>query len=220
MQILRVALVASTIALGLSSCSEESVVTPTPAPSSKTVSNLNPTEADGWAYYSFDKDTTVEASKANGSDWDIKFRYIPFDQTGAAVVKVYTQTGPIFLNSGTVNVNGQTQGCLVNNRTFESIDSVESSFVFRNDDTLGTERLFPKVALGPSQTPQYFVYNTTSNTVGVNANITYVIKTKSNKYVKFRLLSVYKDAPQTPTVMSPLNYYTFAYVKSDSKSFK
>jgi len=64
-----------------------------------TKSNLSPTKQDGWLYYSFDKDSVINPSSQEGADWDVKFRYVPYDTSRAGIgylVAVYTQLGPMF----------------------------------------------------------------------------------------------------------------------------
>lgn len=198
--------------LGFSSCSDTEV---TPSVQVATLrTNFSPDQTAGWLYYSFDKDSIVDPSKANGADWDIKFRYTPFDTTQQGIgrfVAIYTNLGPIFFNSGTVNSGGQTQAVIVNS-AFESVTN-PSLYTVRNDDTSKTGRIIP-ISLGTSD---FFIYNgtpgTTQHTVTANPAKTIVIKTKSNKFVKMQLLSIYKDAPTTPTRATPTNFYTFRYLK-------
>lgn len=209
-------LAAIVVAFGLGSCSnDETPVTPTPSTLTPLVkSNLSPSEADGWLYYSFDKDTVIDASKASGSDWDIKFRYTKYDTTSKGIgnfISIYTGSGPIFFNSGTVNNNGQTQATIVD-MPFDSVTDA-TKYTYRNDDTSKTTRIIPVALNGPTAVFNYS--GPPSHAVSAAPNKTFVIKTKSNKYVKLQLLSIYKDAPASPNFTTQTNFYTFRYIKGD-----
>lgn len=175
--------------------------------------NLMPLQADGWLYYSFDKDTVIDASKADGADWDVKFRYTRFDTSKAGIgnfISIYTVTGPMFFNSGTVNNNGQTQAALVD-VPFDSVADA-SKYTLKNDDTSASARICPLLT-SPST---IFIYSgPPKHAVSTNPNKSFVVKTKSNKYVKFQLLSIYKNAPDNPDITTETNYFTIRYVKGD-----
>ncbi len=71
--------------------------------------NMTPDSTDGWLYYSFDTDATVPANQAGTDAWDIKFKFIPYDPTGAIFQKIFLADGAIFLNSPTAgNAAGKT----------------------------------------------------------------------------------------------------------------
>ncbi|MCS7000888.1 MAG: HmuY family protein [Bacteroidota bacterium] len=202
-------------AVFLSSCKDNSTNEPTPTSLQVVVkTNLSPSAQDGWLYYSFDKDTAVNPSSKEGADWDIKFRYVPYDTSQAGIrylVAVYTQLGPMFFNSGTVNPNGKTQAVLLS-IPFDSVaDATPYLSQLRNDDTSRTGRIVPVLGGG-----DLFGYTgPPRHAVTINPNMTFLVRTKSNRYVKFQLLSIYKDAPTTPDYRSETNYYTFRYVKGD-----
>jgi hypothetical protein len=169
---------------------------------------------DGWLYYSFDKDTVINPSSQEGADWDVKFRYVPYDTSRAGIgylVAVYTQLGPMFFNSGTVNPNGQTHAALLE-VSFDSLADAQPYLTkLRSDDTSTTQRIVPPLGVGG-----YFVYTgPPSHAVTINPNMTFLVQTKSKRYVKFQLLSIYKDAPLSPDYRSETNYYTIRYVKGD-----
>lgn len=179
-----------------------------------TKSNLSPTMQDGWLYYSFDKDTAINPSSREGADWDVKFRYVPYDTSQAGIgylIAVYTQLGPMFFNSGTVNPNGQTQAALLE-VPFDSLSDAQPYLAqLRSDDTSTTQRIVPVLGTG-----SYFRYTGPPNhAVAINPGMTFLVRTKSNRYVKFQLLSIYKDAPSSPDFRSETNYYTIRYVKGD-----
>ncbi len=177
-------------------------------------SNLSPAPQDGWLYYSFDKDTAVNASSRDGADWDVKFRFVPYDTSQAGIgyfVAVYTQLGPMFFNSGTVNPNGQTQAALLA-VPFDSLaDASPYLGQLRSDDTSRSGRIVPVLGGG-----ELFGYTgPPRHAVTINPNMTFLVRTKSNRYVKFQLLSIYKDAPSAPDYRSVTNYYTIRYVKGE-----
>ncbi|GIV53710.1 MAG: hypothetical protein KatS3mg039_0228 [Candidatus Kapaibacterium sp.] len=196
-------------------CKDNSTNEPTPTTLNVVVkSNLSPSAQDGWLYYSFDQDTVINPASRDGADWDVKFRYVPYDtsQTGIGYfVAVYTQLGPMFFNSGTVNPNGKTQAALLN-VPFDSLaDATPYVQQLRNDDTSRSERIVPVLGGG-----NLFGYTgPPRHAVTINPDMTFLVRTKSNRYVKFQLLSIYKDAPSAPSYSSETNYYTIRYVKGD-----
>jgi hypothetical protein len=203
------------VAATIIGCSDNSTSGP-PASTLQVVtkSNLSPTMQDGWLYYSFDKDTVINPSSQEGADWDVKFRYVPYDTSRAGIgylVAVYTQLGPMFFNSGTVNPNGQTHAALLE-VSFDSLADAQPYLTkLRSDDTSTTQRIVPPLGVGG-----YFVYTgPPSHAVTINPNMTFLVQTKSKRYVKFQLLSIYKDAPLSPDYRSETNYYTIRYVKGD-----
>jgi hypothetical protein len=210
-----VALLVVAAVAGLVGCKDNSTNEPTPTSLQVVVkSNLSPSPQDGWLYYSFDKDTAVNAASASGADWDVKFRFVPYDKSQAGIgyfVAVYTQLGPMFFNSGTVNPNGQTQAALLS-VPFDSLaDAMPYLSQLRNDDTSRTGRIVPVLGGG-----DLFGYTgPPRHAVTINPNMTFLVRTKSNRYVKFQLLSIYKDAPASPDYRSVTNYYTIRYVKGD-----
>jgi len=205
----------------LQSCSEETTPTNNTTTLISTIkNNISAKPTDGWVYYSFDKDTVIDASKADGSDWDIKFRYIPYDTTLTGfgpLVGIFTNTGPIFFNSGTVNKNGQTQAVLVDT-TFDGVTDA-TKYTLKNDDTSAISRIVPVALNGPTA---LFVYSGGPNhVVNVNPSKTFVIKTKTNKYVKMVITSIYKDAPLSPTYKTSFaNFFTVKYVHADGTRLK
>ncbi|MFN8368225.1 MAG: HmuY family protein [Candidatus Kapaibacterium sp.] len=206
----------------LNSCSDDTVT-----PNNNTTdlgfvikTNISAKPADGWVYYSFDKDTLIDPSKADGADWDVKFRYIPYDTTIAGVgplTAIFTQSGPMFFNSGTVNKNGQTQVVLVDD-VYDNVTDA-TKYTLRNDDTTTTGRVVP-IGLGGSTA--LFIYSGAPNHVlTINPSKTFVIKTKSNKYVKMALTSIYKDAPLSPKYNTNFaNYFTIKYTHADGTRLK
>lgn len=210
-------LAATVAALALVGGCKESTTSPSQTTLQVIVkSNLSPRAEDGWLYYSFDKDTAINPASAGGADWDVKFRYLPYDTSQAGIgyfVAVFTKLGPMFFNSGTVNPNGgQTQAALLT-VPFDSLaDATPYLSQLRNDDTSTTGRIVP--VLGDPNRP-YWIYNNQTHAVTPNPNMTFLVRTKSNRYVKFQLLSIYKDAPSNPTSASVTNYYTIRYVKGD-----
>lgn len=209
--------IATAIGIGglLSSCKDNSTTEPPATTLTVTVkTNLSPLPQDGWLYYSFDKDTVVNPSSKEGADWDVKFRYVPYDTSQAGLgyfIAVYTQLGPMFFNSGTVNPNGKTQAVLLN-IPFDSLaDATPYLSQLRNDDTSRIGRIVPVLGGG-----ELFGYTgPPRHAVTVNPGMTFLVRTRNNRYVKFQLLSIYKDAPSSPDYRSQTNYYTIRYVKGD-----
>ena len=174
--------------------------------------NMTPDSTDGWLYYSFDTDATVPATQAATDAWDIKFRFIPFDQTGAIFQKIFLAEGAIFLNSPTVgNAAGKTKG-YVADTSFLVVSAVGDDSKLRSDDTTKGNQIITFNG--------FYTYNPAARTASPNPNKTLIVRTAKGKYVKMQLQSIYKGKPLVPTMTDPVGYYSFQYVKSDTKSFK
>jgi hypothetical protein len=184
----------------------------TPATITSIKDNMTPDSTDGWLYYSFDNDVTVPATQAGTDAWDIKFRFIPFDQTGAIFQKIFLADGAIFLNSPTAgNAAGKTKG-YVADTSFMLVTAVGDDSKLRSDDTTKGSQIITFNG--------FYTYNPTARTASPNPNKTLVVRTAKGKYVKMQLQSIYKGKPLVPAMTDPVGYYSFQYVKSDTKSFK
>lgn len=214
----RLSIVLASIAISaFVGCKDNSSPTQPPATTLVVVvkANLSPSPQDGWLYYSFDKDTIINPSSREGADWDVKFRYVPYDTSQAGIqyfIAVYSQLGPMFFNSGTVNPNGQTQAALLD-VPFDSLTDARPYLSRLRNDTSSSNRIVP--VLGMSRSSYFGYTGPPRHAVTINPNMTFLVRTKSNRYVKFQLLSIYKDAPTTPDYRSETNYYTIRYVKGD-----
>ncbi|MBS1536504.1 MAG: HmuY family protein [Bacteroidetes bacterium] len=182
--------------------------------------NQLPDSTAGWLYFSFDTETVIPATQANTDAWDIKFRFIANDTTPAGInnfVKIFTSSGPIFLNSPNVgNPTGKTKGYVLDS-TFATVSYAGEDSKFRSDDSTVSTRIISNQLGGPNA---FFIYDGASRTVSTNPSKTLMIQTKGGKYVKMQLSSLYQGKPVPPTSASVVGYYSFNYVKSNTKTLK
>ncbi len=200
-------------------CTDDDTVTPTVYVTSiKT--DMKPDSTEKWLYYSFDTETTIAATDSSTDKWDIKFRFIPYDVTPAGIgklISIFQKDGPIYLNSPIVgNPSGKTKGYIVDS-AFVNVSYAGEDSKFISDDTANATRIISTNLSGNG----YFIYSGPPNhTLGINPSKTLMIRTKGGKYVKMQLKSIYQGAPDVPTQASVFGYYSFQYVKSDTKTLK
>jgi len=218
LQYLLVILAVSSISY-LGACNSDDSVKPTVYVTS-IKSDQKPDSTDGWLYYSFDTEAVIPATQAMTDAWDIKFRFIANDTTAAGInnfVKIFTSTGPIFLNSPNAgNPSGKTKGYVLDS-AFATVSYAGEDSKFRSDDTTIATRIISNQLGGPNA---FFIYDGASRTVSTNPSKTLMILTKGGKYVKMQLQSLYKGNPVPPTSESEVGFYSFQYVKSDTKTLK
>lgn len=173
--------------------------------------DATPDSTEGWLYYSFDTDATIPASQAATDAWDIKFRYVPFDKTGAIFQKIFLTDGAIYLNSPSAgNAAGNTKGYIVDS-TYANVASAGDDSKFRYDDTTKGNQIITF--------NKYYIYDPAARTASPNPAKTLLIRTSKGNYVKLQLQSIYKNHPAVPAITDAVGYYTFKYVKSTTNSF-
>lgn len=199
------------IALTLVSCTDDdNVVTPGGGDTvtTKTILGKVPdTLISKFLYFSFEADSFIPASQAETDAWDIRLPYL----FGGGK----TRSIDIVLNSGTINVLGKTKGKIIDT-TFDLLQSAPSDDQLIVDDTANSKRVIPIAIDGTGM----FTYEPTSRTINPAPQKTLVVKTKSGKYVKFQVTSLYKGQPAPPTMMSELGHYSFRYAKSNNRNLK
>ena len=158
-------------------------------------------------YYSFDADSFIAPANAESDAWDIR---LPYLYGGGK-----TRSIDIVLNSGTINMNGKTKGRIVDT-TFDLLQSAPTDDQLKIDDTATASRIIPIAIDGTGM----FTYEPASRTINPAPQRTLVLKTKSGKYVKFQIISLYKGQPAPPTMMSELGHYYFRYAKSNNRNLK
>lgn len=173
----------------------------------KILNNHQPDSTVGFSYFSIDKDTFVTGSAIQSDGWDIRFRYLKDGRQAAAL--------DLFINSGSVNSSGKTTGTLLSS-TFDLVTEVPDNLLLTSDDTTAAKRIVSNDFSGPG----LFIYNPSARTVTINPQKTLIIKTASGNYAKIQMLSIYKDSPTTPTMTSPIGFYSFRYVKSNTKKLQ
>lgn len=199
------------IALTLVSCTDDDTVVNiggNDTVSTKTVLGIIPdTLISKFVYFSFDADSFIPASQAATDAWDIR---LPYLYGGGK-----TRSIDIVLNSGTINLLGKTKGKIIDT-TFDLLQSAPSDDQLIVDDTSNSKRIIPIAIDGTGM----FTYNPTSRTINPAPQKTIVMKTKSGKYVKFQVISLYKGQPEPPTMISELGHYYFRYAKSSNRNLK
>jgi hypothetical protein len=199
------------IALTLVSCTdEENVVNVNTGDTliTKTILGVVPdTLVSKFMYYSFDADSFIAPANAESDAWDIR---LPYLYGGGK-----TRSIDIVLNSGTINMNGKTKGRIVDT-TFDLLQSAPTDDQLKIDDTATASRIIPIAIDGTGM----FTYEPASRTINPAPQRTLVLKTKSGKYVKFQIISLYKGQPAPPTMMSELGHYYFRYAKSNNRNLK
>ena len=199
------------IALTLVSCTDNDTVVNiggNDTVSTKTVLGIVPdTLISKFVYFSFDADSFIPASQAATDVWDIR---LPYLYGGGK-----TRSIDIVLNSGTINLLGKTKGKIIDT-TFDLLQSAPSDDQLIVDDTANSKRIIPIAIDGTGM----FTYNPTSRTINPAPQKTIVMKTKSGKYVKFQVISLYKGQPEPPTMISELGHYYFRYAKSSNRNLK
>ena len=197
------------IALTLVSCTDDDNVVNTGGGDTvitKTILGKVPdTLISKFLYFSFDADSFIAPANAETDAWDIR---LPYLYGGGK-----TRSIDIVLNSGTINVNGKTKGKVVDT-TFDLLQSAPADDQLMVDDTATTNRVIPIAIDGTGM----FTYENTSRTINPAPQRTLVLKTKSGKYVKFQIISLYKG--QQATMMSELGHYSFRYAKSNTRNLK
>lgn len=212
------------LSLGFNGCKDDESSTTAPDNTNKTLTiktvfDLEPNLADGWLYYSFDTESIIPASQAETDLWDIKFRALDFDpdkpETYKVLINTYISKGFIFLNSGTVNVNGKTLG-IVMDSSYTQLTTAPADANFKQDDTT-----YAGVTSKSIITNQFLVYSGAPNhAVSQKSSNVLVLKTKSGIYVKMQLLSMYKGHPETPTTKDDVGFYSIAYTKGNGRRLK
>lgn len=170
----------------------------------KIQTDHQPDSTTGFSYYSIDTDSYISGSKIQSDQWDLRFRYLKDGRQAASL--------DLFINSGNVNPSGKTVGAIVNS-TFDVVNEVPENLSLQTDDTSATKRIVANDFSGPG----LFIYNPSTRTVSINPQKTIIVKTALGNYAKIQILSIYKGSPSTPTMTSAIGYYSFRYVKSNTK---
>lgn len=196
-------------ALVLNSCSDESPVNQgsnTQILTVKTVTGARPdTLTSKFLYFSFDADDFIAPTKDTTAEWDIR---LPFLYGGGR-----TRAIDIVLNSGTINVSGKTVGKVVDT-TFDILKSAPEDALLKSDDVMN--RVISIAVDGTGM----FTYDPASRTLNPAPQRTLVLKTKKGTYVKFQVMSLYKDQPLVPSMTSELGHYSFRYAKSQDRNLR
>jgi len=209
------------IALTLVSCTDDdNVVNPGGGDTvtTKTILGKVPdTLISKFLYFSFEADSFIPPSQAATDAWDIRLPYL-YGGGKTRSIDIVLNSGTIniiVLDSGRINQIGKTKGKIIDT-TFDLLQSAPSDDQLIVDDTANSKRIIPIAIDGTGM----FTYEPTSRTINPAPQKTLVLKTKSGKYVKFQVTSLYKGQPAPPTMMSELGHYSFRYAKSNNRNLK
>ena len=207
------------IALTLVSCTDDdNVVNPGGGDTvtTKTILGKVPdTLISKFLYFSFEADSFIPPSQAATDAWDIRLPYL-YGGGKTRSIDIVLNSGTIniiVLDSGGINLIGKTKGKIIDT-TFDLLQSAPSDDQLIVDDTANSKRIIPIAIDGTGM----FTYEPTSRTINPAPQKTLVLKTKSGKYVKFQIISLYKG--QQATMMSELGHYSFRYAKSNNRNLK
>ncbi|MCE2755829.1 MAG: HmuY family protein [Ignavibacteriae bacterium] len=159
----------------------------------------------------------IPPSQAATDAWDIRLPYL-YGGGKTRSIDIVLNSGTIniiVLDSGRINLIGKTKGKIIDT-TFDLLQSAPSDDQLIVDDTANSKRIIPIAIDGTGM----FTYEPTSRTINPAPQKTLVLKTKSGKYVKFQVTSLYKGQPAPPTMMSELGHYSFRYAKSNNRNLK
>jgi hypothetical protein len=195
---------------GLFSCTPSTNNTSSPGDlTPKLVNDLRPDSAAKFLYFSFDSDGTVDASMAATDKWDVRLPYLSASSRSIDIV----------LNSGNINTNGKTTGVMIDS-TFDLLQSAPEDAKLRAEDTSTVAGKRNTIIPGDLLGTGLFIYNGATRTLSINPQKTLVLKTTSGKFVKVQFVNLYQGAVASPTMITPLGYYTIRYVKSNTKQLK
>lgn len=183
-------------AIGLSSCGDDAVVEPTPAPTqiSTTAKNIPGDTANTghYTFYRLSDSSIVALADSATTKWDIAFR-------GTSII----------LNSGSSGP-GAAAGQMLTGIDFDTLSlAPETGY---NVDAAGA----------PAVGKTWYSYDPATHIISIVPGKVIVLKTADGKYAKLQLLGYYKDAPASPKAEDPARYFTFKYViqKDGSRKLK
>lgn len=148
-----------------------------------------------WSYFSFRENKTISHEDSATTKWDIAF-----NRTN------------IMCNSG---VRGPGNGAilLLTGVDFVSLIEAPETGYFSED------QLSP-LAISKSNAERWYSYNQDTHIITPIPGVVIIVKTADGKYVKMRIVSYYKGAPEIPTQESMARYYTFEFVYQPDGSRK
>jgi hypothetical protein len=205
-------------------CSSSPVEPDILQPTTRLISNMRPDSIvgvglfpftpGGFILYSFDRDTTVSLAQFGTDQWDV---LLPF--MGNPLTNARSRAVHIMLNSGTVNPNrlGRTQGGIVDS-LFDAVSGMPTSL--RNDDTATAQRIIATSVVPPGNFFTYSFSGPQIHTLTAPTTRTIVLRTATGTNVKLQITSIYQNAVSSPTIATPIGFYTFRYTKSGTSSFR
>jgi len=148
-----------------------------------------------WSYFSFRENKAISHEDSATTKWDIAF-----NRTN------------IMCNSG---VRGPGNGAilLLTGVDFVSLKEAPETGYFSED------QLSP-FAISKSNAERWYSYNQDTHIISPVPGVVIIVKTADGKYVKMRIVSYYKNAPEIPTQESMARFFTFEYVYQPDGSRK
>jgi hypothetical protein len=198
------------VLIGLLSCNAPTNSPPSPGDlTPKLVNDLRPDSAARFLYFSFDTDGVVPATMATSDKWDIRLPYLSASSRSIDIV----------LNSGNINTNGKTRGLMIDT-TFDLLQSAPEETRLRTEDTSVVSGRRNTIVPGDLLGTGLFLYNGATRTLSINPQRTLVLTTAGGKFVKVQFVNLYQGAVATPTMFTPVGYYTIRYVKSNTRQLR
>jgi hypothetical protein len=159
-------------------------------PKSIVVKDLNADTTGGkiWIFFSLRENKEIDKADSASTKWDIAF-----NKTN------------IICNSG---VRGPGNGAiqLLKGVNFSDLTEAPETGYFQEDE-------FAPLAINKSNPESWYNYSGPPNhVITPKPGFVIVMKTADGKYVKLRIISYYKGAPENPDFDSVPRYYTFEYV--------
>jgi hypothetical protein len=147
-------------------------------------------------YFSFTSNANVDSLKKLTSDWDIAF------------TNIYNSYVTINSNTNVMSpgYSGTGTGLLyIVDKPFDSVKVVPDAAAVNVNGSTGMDA-YPSASWSG-----WYQYNPTTHIMTVIQGKTLVIKLAGGKYAKLEMNSLYKGNPASPTLSTPVPYFTFRY---------
>ena len=179
------------------SCSKDDDKNPSPEPTPQTVTVIKDLPADPVV-------EDPDGGRPSGGTGEFTlFRFsdssiVEISDSAAGKWDIGFQGTTVILNSN-IHGSGNVTGQVVKNTLFEDLTTIPGGS-FLSDSTSGN------VFDG------WYEYNMENHTINPNPGFLLVIQTHDDKYVKVKIVSYYKGAPEENLSDAPSRYYTFKYL--------
>jgi len=147
-------------------------------------------------YFSFTTNTTVDATQKLTNNWDVAF------------VNIYNSY--VTINNGTKQGtpgygNSAVGALYIVNLPFDSVKTVPDAATVNVNGSAGMDG-FPSASW-----PGWYQYNPSTHIMTVIQGKTFVIRLAGGKYAKLEMTTLYKGNPASPSLTTPVPYFTVRY---------
>jgi hypothetical protein len=147
-------------------------------------------------YFSLGANGTVDSSKKLTTSWDLAFTNIY-----NSYVTINNGTNPISPGYG-----GSAQGQLyIVNLPFDSVKTVPAGSAVNVNGSAGMDG-YPSASW-----PGWYQYNPSTHLMTTIQGKTLVVKLAGGKYAKVEMTTLYKGNPASPSISTPVPYFTYRY---------